>query len=80
MRLSLRKISSFRLISWCGNFAERHSFRGVSSELPKTMRKLWKLGKITAILRNVCYFYLKDERCFRYIGKRFIKQKNNILI
>ena len=26
--------------SWCRNFAERHSFRIVSSDLPETMRKL----------------------------------------
>ena len=30
----LRKIPSFHLISWCGNFAERHSFRIVSETVP----------------------------------------------
>ena len=35
--MTLRKIPSFYLISWCRNFVERHSFRIVS---PKTMRKL----------------------------------------
>ena len=34
---TLRKIPHFHLISWCGNFAERHSFRRVSGESPKTM-------------------------------------------
>ena len=36
----LREIPWFHLISWCGNFVERHSFRIVSGESPKTMRKL----------------------------------------
>ena len=36
----LCKIPYFYLISWCGNFVERHSFRIVSGESPKTMRKL----------------------------------------
>ena len=30
----------FHLISWCGNFVERHSFRVASSDLPETIRKL----------------------------------------
>ena len=30
----------FYLISWCGNFVERHIFCIVSGEFPKTMRKL----------------------------------------
>ena len=38
--LTLRKIPQFHLISWCGNFVERHSFRIVSGETPETMRKL----------------------------------------
>ena len=40
MFLSLRKIPSFRLNSWCKSFVERHIFHVVSAELPKTMRKL----------------------------------------
>ena len=36
----LRKISKFLLIFWCGIFVEQHSFRIVSGESPKTMRKL----------------------------------------
>ena len=39
-RLSLRKIPKFRLISWCINFEERHSFRIVSGDSPEAMRKL----------------------------------------
>ena len=31
----------FRLISWCGNFVERHSFRIVSGDSPEAMRKLY---------------------------------------
>ena len=37
---TLRKIVLFQLISWCGNFVERHSFRIVLGDLPNTMRKL----------------------------------------
>ena len=52
----------FRLISWCWNFMERHSFRIASGESPETMRKLrlsvkypyqeirWNCG----ILRSAC--------------------------
>ena len=39
-KLALRKIPYFHLISWCGNFMERHSFRIVSGDSPETMRKL----------------------------------------
>ena len=41
LKFSLRKIPWFHLISWCGNFAARHSFRIVSEDLPETMRKLY---------------------------------------
>ena len=37
---SLHKILYLHLISWCGNLAERHSFRIVSGDSPETMRKL----------------------------------------
>ena len=36
----LRKILLFHLISWSGNFVERHSFRRVSGKSPETLRKL----------------------------------------
>ena len=36
---SWRKLPKLYLISWCGNFVERHSFRGVSGNWPETMRK-----------------------------------------
>ena len=38
---TLHKIPKFHLISWCGNFKERHSFRVVSGDSPETMRKLY---------------------------------------
>ena len=38
--LHYEKYRNFHLISWCGNFVERHSFRIVSAESPKTMGKL----------------------------------------
>ena len=37
---TLRKIPQFHRISWCENFAKRHSFPIVSGESPETMRKL----------------------------------------
>ena len=37
---TLRKTPYFHLISWCGHFVERHSFRIISGELPETLRKL----------------------------------------
>ena len=64
------KIPQFHLISWCGSFLERHSFRIVSGESPKTMWKLclstkfphqeirWNYG----ILRSVDYFNFKLHR------------------
>ena len=33
--------ANFWLISRCGNFVQRHSFRIVSGESPETLRKLW---------------------------------------
>ena len=36
---TLRKIPQFHLIFWCGNFAERLSFRRVSGESPESLRK-----------------------------------------
>ena len=35
--LTLRKIPKFHLMSWCGNFAERHSFRRVLGESTETV-------------------------------------------
>ena len=37
---SLRKIIEFHLITWWGNFMERHSFRIVLGDSPETMQKL----------------------------------------
>ena len=37
---ALRKIQKFELISWYGNFLERHSFCRVLSDSPKYFRKL----------------------------------------
>ena len=40
MNKSLCKTPQIYLISWCGNFMERHSFRIVLGHLPETMGKL----------------------------------------
>ena len=37
---TLQKIPQFHLISWCGNFVERHSLCTVLCDSPETMRKL----------------------------------------
>ena len=39
-QLLLGKKPQFHLISWYGNFAERHSFRIISDDSPETIRKL----------------------------------------
>ena len=57
----------FHLISWYGNFAERHIFRIVSGDLPETLRKLclsakfphqeisWNYGNLrSGCLRTSC--------------------------
>ena len=40
VNITLHKIPQFHLISWCGNFVERHSFRIVSGDSPEAVRKL----------------------------------------
>ena len=42
---TLCKMSQLHLISWRGNFAERHSFRIILGDSPETMRKLCLSGK-----------------------------------
>ena len=37
---TLRKIPNIHLISWSGNFVQRHSFRRVSGKSPEALRKL----------------------------------------
>ena len=37
---ALSNILKFHLISWCGNFVKRHSFRRVLGDSPEIMRKL----------------------------------------
>ena len=37
---ALLKIAQFHVITWCGNFVERHNFRIVLAYSPKVMRKL----------------------------------------
>ena len=62
--LTLRKIPWFHLISWCGNFVERNSFRIVSGDSPETMWKLCLSTKFShqeirwnyGILRSVRYW------------------------
>ena len=59
---SLRKIPQFHLISWCGYFAERHSFHIVSGEL----RKSRKSGEITVFFPLIIeyMFYHSFPHCY----------------
>ena len=43
--VALRKIPQFHLISWYGNFVERHGFWIVSGHPPETMRKMYLSAK-----------------------------------
>ena len=45
LNLALRKITEFHIISWCGNFVERHSSRIVSGNSVETLRKLCPFTK-----------------------------------
>ena len=66
---TLRKISKFHLISWCGNFVERHSFRRVSGDFHTA-----KLGEITvfyAVQTNP--YFSKKEFCCKGIPVNFVE-------
>ena len=43
---TLQKLPQFHLISWCGNFVERNSFRIVSGDSPEATRKLFLSTKL----------------------------------
>ena len=47
---TLRKIPKFHLISWCGNFEERYSFRIVSGDSP---RKLGEISVFYAVIDTI---------------------------
>ena len=52
-----RNIPKFHLISWCGNFVERHSFR----ESPETLQKLCVSTKfLTMKVGEISVFYEVD--------------------
>ena len=48
---SLQKIPQFHVISWCGNFGERHSFRIFLSKIIFSL--LWECEKIGATLLTI---------------------------
>ena len=50
---------------WCINFVEMHSFRKVSSDLPKTMRKLCLFTKFSHQKIRWNYGILRSENCNR---------------
>ena len=66
--LTLHKMSLFHLISWCGSFVERHSFRIFSGESLETMRKLClstkfphqEIRRNNDILCSVTHSFLKE--------------------
>ena len=45
VQIHYEKYRNFNLISWCGNFTERHSFCIVSGDSPETLRKLYLSAK-----------------------------------
>ena len=63
---TLRKIPQFQLISWCGNFAERHSFHIVSGDSLKTMRKLCLSAKFSHQKIRLNYGIFRNGRCFLF--------------
>ena len=58
---TLHKIPGFHLISWCGSFMERHSFRRVSGHSANTLRKLWFSTKFPhqEIRLNITFYAVK---------------------
>ena len=55
---TLQIIPEFHLISWCGNFVERHSFCIGFSESLKTLRKLCLFKNVhTGKLREITVFF-----------------------
>ena len=89
---ALWKIPSFHLISWCGNFVERHSFHIVLGELCETMWKLClstnfhtrKLGEIAVFFgvkfsENSCFFmYLDVNYSARSVGERLFAEVDKL--
>ena len=78
--ITLRKLPWFHLISWCGNFVERHSFYIVLGESPETMRKLCLFTKFPhqeiswsyGIFRSVIWWFVATQpifTCSKSLGK-----------
>ena len=70
--ITLGKTPQFCLISWCGNFAEKHSFCIVSGDLSETMQKLclsakfplkeirWNYGILHSVSKSASSWSLLD--------------------
>ena len=48
-------LPQFHLISWCGNFLERHSFRMVSGESPENRQKDIENGVLRPISNGIFF-------------------------
>ena len=66
------------MISWCGNFEERHSFRIVLGESPETMRKLCLSAKFPPQEIRWNYGIFRSETDFfkrkLFLRKSFLKR------
>ena len=73
---TLQKIPQFHLISWYGNFVERHSFRTVLCDSPETMRKLrlskklpyqeirWNYSIFCSVGKNLFqHLFFREKKC-----------------
>ena len=56
------------VISWCGNFVERDSFRKVSDDSPETMRKLCLFTKFPHHEIRWNYGILRSINLLHYVG------------
>ena len=69
---SLRQIPKFHLISFCGNFVERHSLRRGLGNLPETLRKLCLSTKFlhqVLVFDAVCITSFDQGHTFVYYDK-----------
>ena len=78
---TLRKIPWFHLISWCEKFMERHSFRIISGDSPKTMRKLCLSTKFPhqEIRWNYGILCSGNEKCYTIKSKATLIDLNKIV-
>ena len=67
IELALRKILQFYLISWCGNFVEKHCFRIVST--PRNQVKLRDFLQCRGQDNNLFHSYLTNRAQFTSVNR-----------